>query len=192
MVSVAEWTNAPDCGSGIRKDFVGSNPILHPNIVSGIDKHNLCDNLELLNGAYAQYIVIPKNIVEQNNLHNRVIYLGWCGGARLEAFYNSIDVLVITSIYEPFGMVALEAIARGIPVVCNRIGGLHEILENNAFFYEKESYDNFHKAMLKWLNTDTEKIQLKTRDAYTRYSSHFTDIEMTKKYLKLVEEIVSV
>lgn len=30
MVSVAEWTNAPDCGSGIRKDFVGSNPILHP------------------------------------------------------------------------------------------------------------------------------------------------------------------
>ena len=31
-----------------------------------INRQNLCDNLELLNGAYAQYIVIPKNIVAQN------------------------------------------------------------------------------------------------------------------------------
>ena len=133
-----------------------------------------------------------KNIVEQNNLHNRVIYLGWCGGARLEAFYNSIDVLAITSIYEPFGMVALEAIARGIPVVCNRIGGLGEILENNAIFYEEESYKSFHNAMLKWLKTDSEQIQVKTRKAYTRYCNYFTDIEMTKNYLKLVEDIVLV
>lgn len=33
MVFVAKWSNAPDCGSGIRKDFVGSNPIIHPSIV---------------------------------------------------------------------------------------------------------------------------------------------------------------
>ena len=33
MVFVAEWSNAPDCDSGIRKDFVGSNPILHPGMV---------------------------------------------------------------------------------------------------------------------------------------------------------------
>ena len=30
MVFVAKRSNAPDCGSGIRKDFVGSNPIIHP------------------------------------------------------------------------------------------------------------------------------------------------------------------
>jgi hypothetical protein len=32
MVIIAEWTNAPDCDSGIRKDFVGSNPIFHPKL----------------------------------------------------------------------------------------------------------------------------------------------------------------
>ena len=32
MVIVAEWSNALGCGPSIRKDFVGSNPIFHPNI----------------------------------------------------------------------------------------------------------------------------------------------------------------
>lgn len=30
MVTVAEWSNASDCDSDIRKDFAGSNPVFHP------------------------------------------------------------------------------------------------------------------------------------------------------------------
>ena len=41
------------------------------------------------------------------------------------------DVLVVPSVYEPFGIVALEGMAAGTPVVATNIGGLSEIIEHD-------------------------------------------------------------
>lgn len=43
---------------------------------------------------------------------------------RLPLFYNAADVCVVPSYYESFGLVALEAMACGVPVVAARVGGL--------------------------------------------------------------------
>jgi len=45
-------------------------------------------------------------------------------------FWNSVDVAVVPSLYEPFGLVALEALACGVPVVATTAGGLKEIVED--------------------------------------------------------------
>lgn len=130
-----------------------------------------------------------KNILNQNNLNNRIHYLGWCGGSRLESFYDALDVLAIPSIYEPFGMVALEAVARGIPVVCNPIGGLVEILSDNAFYSQGETYQTFRNAMRDWLKADTSVIHAKTEGAYKRLHDNFTDMTMAHKYMDLVSQL---
>ena len=44
---------------------------------------------------------------------------------------TSADVLVIPSIYEPFGIVALEGMAAGVPVVASKVGGLAEVVEHD-------------------------------------------------------------
>ena len=44
---------------------------------------------------------------------------------------TSADVLVVPSIYEPFGIVALEGMATGVPVVASRVGGLVEIIDHD-------------------------------------------------------------
>src|ERR1017187_4843032 len=49
-----------------------------------------------------------RDLMADAELRHRVRYLGWCGSERLEAFYRQIDLLVIPSAYEAFGMVALE------------------------------------------------------------------------------------
>jgi glycosyltransferase involved in cell wall biosynthesis len=55
-----------------------------------------------------------------------------CVGAvprtRMPDFWNSINVAVVPSLYEPFGLVALEALACGVPVVAAAVGGLCEIV----------------------------------------------------------------
>jgi glycosyltransferase involved in cell wall biosynthesis len=55
-----------------------------------------------------------------------------CGGAlprsAMPAFWGAVDVAVVPSLYEPFGLVALEALACGVPVIASAVGGLREIV----------------------------------------------------------------
>ena len=44
----------------------------------------------------------------------------------IESFYDSIDLLLIPSLREPLGLVALEAASRGVPVICSAVDGLPE------------------------------------------------------------------
>jgi glycosyltransferase involved in cell wall biosynthesis len=44
---------------------------------------------------------------------------------------SSADVLVVPSIYEPFGIVALEGMATGVPVVASKVDGLAEVIEHD-------------------------------------------------------------
>ncbi len=54
----------------------------------------------------------------------RVRFLGAVPHEELAALYNASDVVVVPSFYESFGLVALEAMASGVPVVASRVGGL--------------------------------------------------------------------
>jgi glycosyltransferase involved in cell wall biosynthesis len=131
-----------------------------------------------------------RDLLQEYKLHERVHYLGWCGGDRLDSFYDSIDVLAIPSVYEPFGMIALEAVIRGIPVVCNHIDGLVEVLGDYAFYSSNNTYESFHEAMSMWLKTDKEKIMALTLGALQRYYLYFTEKIMAQNYLNLFRNLM--
>jgi glycosyltransferase involved in cell wall biosynthesis len=48
--------------------------------------------------------------------------------SEMARFWNTMDVAVVPSLYEPFGLVALEALACGVPVIASAVGGLREIV----------------------------------------------------------------
>ena len=50
----------------------------------------------------------------------------------LENFYDTIDVLLIPSVREPLGLVALEASARGVPIVASCVDGLFESVQDGV------------------------------------------------------------
>ncbi|MGI8800857.1 MAG: glycosyltransferase family 4 protein [Solirubrobacteraceae bacterium] len=66
--------------------------------------------------------------VDELGLGNHVSFLGWVAPADLDELYAAADVCLVPSIYEPFGLVALEAMARGCPCVVADTGGLREIV----------------------------------------------------------------
>ncbi len=56
------------------------------------------------------------------------VFLGWIGDDMLHSIYRIADLCVVPSLYEPFGLVALEAMASGCPCIVADTGGLREVV----------------------------------------------------------------
>jgi glycogen(starch) synthase len=65
---------------------------------------------------------------ERLGLCDRGTFLGWIGDDALHSLYRIADLCVVPSIYEPFGLVALEAMASGCPCIVADTGGLREVV----------------------------------------------------------------
>jgi glycogen synthase len=59
-------------------------------------------------------------------------FAGWLGDDALHGLYRIADLCVIPSLYEPFGLVALEAMASGCPCVAADTGGLREVVPRDV------------------------------------------------------------
>ena len=55
-------------------------------------------------------------------------FVGWTGDDVLHSLYRIADLCLVPSIYEPFGLVALEAMASGCPCIVADTGGLREVV----------------------------------------------------------------
>jgi glycogen(starch) synthase len=65
-------------------------------------------------------------------LDGRVTFLGFVGEEELRMYYRAADLAVVPSLYEPFGMVALETMAAGTPCIAADTGGLRELVVHEA------------------------------------------------------------
>jgi len=65
-----------------------------------------------------------QDMVEDLGIENLVIFLGKQDQQMLPYYYSASEIVVMPSHYESFGMVALEAMACGTPVVASQVGGL--------------------------------------------------------------------
>jgi len=65
-------------------------------------------------------------------ISEKVFFLGFIPDEDRDRLFKVADVAVFPSLYEPFGIVALEAMAAKTPVVVSSVGGLAEVVEHNV------------------------------------------------------------
>jgi glycogen(starch) synthase len=65
---------------------------------------------------------------ERLGLMEHGTFLGWTGDDTLHSLYRIADLCLVPSLYEPFGLVALEAMASGCPTIVADTGGLREVV----------------------------------------------------------------
>ena len=95
-----------------------------PKILNGYHDSKLviCGKGGMLDELQAQ--------VNAMGIANKVYFAGYMGGKDVQKMYKAADIAVFPSTYEPFGIVALEAMLSENPVVVSDIGGLNEIVQH--------------------------------------------------------------
>jgi D-inositol-3-phosphate glycosyltransferase len=102
-----------------------------------------------------------------------VVFLGKRAQETLPYYYSAADVLVMPSHYESFGMVALEAMACGTPVIASQVGGLAFLVQDGETGYHVPDQDP--KALC-------EKLMILLSDPHQHETMGLRAAEYAKDY----------
>jgi glycosyltransferase involved in cell wall biosynthesis len=108
----------------------------------------LLEALALIDPARRPVLVVPgygtwhddelSGLVARLGIADDVRMLGWVSDAELEGLYAAASVFAFPSLYEGFGLPVLEAMSRGLPVVCSDRGSLAEVAGDAARRFDPE------------------------------------------------------
>ncbi len=110
-------------------------------------------------------------VIDRFGVRNRVIVTGWLGDAEKVALYQAATVYVTPSIYEGFGLTALEAMACGTPVIAANRTSLPEIVGSAGLLVEPNARD-LGRALVELMNN--EELRCEMRAKGLERASHYT------------------
>ena len=91
--------------------------------------------------------------VEENNLHDFVVFHGQKSGKELVKHFNEADFFVLFSNFETQGLVLIESFACGKPVIATRTGGILDIVnQNNGILVSPQNEDELLEVVLYMLD----------------------------------------
>jgi len=142
-------------------------------------------------GTFEEYI---RRRVYDLDLKKNVKFMGKIKDKELPAVYNNADLFVLPSLYgESFGIVVLEAMASGVPVIVSNIGGLKEIVNNlvDGILLEKnDPKEIYEKIMILYKNPDLRRYLSKNarRKVEEKYDWNKIICNIEKIYIEILEE----
>ena len=92
------------------------------------------------------------NLVAELGIADKVIFPGFVRGNNLRSLYSQADAFVMPSVSEPFGLVALEAVANDTPVIVSKQSGAAEVM-NHAIkvdFWDEQAMADGILGVLKY------------------------------------------
>jgi glycosyltransferase involved in cell wall biosynthesis len=103
-----------------------------------------------------------KALAKEHGIESNCIFHGEIIRSRIADFYSNLDIFVLPSRYETFGIVLIEAMACGIPVIATKCGGpLDIVTESTGLLIEKDNRDELANAIvrmadnMKFYNSET-------------------------------------
>ncbi len=129
-----------------------------------------------------------KENVKKNALENTVHFVDFNEDVAL--FYNAIDIFVLATESETYGMVTIEAMLSGIPVIATNSGGTSEILDfgNYGTLYEYNNTKDFSKKLNYMLKNPVEikaKALAAKETAVKKYDQNI-EVQEIDKLLNLI------
>jgi len=71
-----------------------------------------------------------RSLARSLGVEDRIVFRGLLSRDEVVRAYASAEVFVLPSLFEPFGIVLLEAMAAGLPIVASKVGGIVDVVED--------------------------------------------------------------
>ncbi len=123
-------------------------------------------------------------LASQLGIRERLIFTG--GVADTRPFYAASDVFVLPTIYEPFGLVCLEAMAAGLPVITSTGAGAAELIDQGVNGYVCDALDT--AAIARAMQDVTPEMGFAARDTALKFSPKNMAAQYATLYAKLTEQ----
>lgn len=122
-------------------------------------------------------------------LDEMVLFLGKRSQQTLPYYYSAAEVVVMPSFYESFGMVALEAMACGTPVIASRVGGLAFLIKDGetGFFVPAQDPEALATRLRSIFNNASLRKQMGVKAA--AYARDFNWEQITTQIIGVYQEI---
>lgn len=114
-----------------------------------------------------------------------VKFMGYMRGERLSQAYASADIFVFPSRLETFGLVVVEAMAAGLPVVASRVGGVTDVVQegNNGYTFESGDVETLVEGV--------RKIAV-SRDNIERMGKYARQYAETQSWESMMDEVIEI
>lgn len=132
-----------------------------------------------------------QNLCKELGVGDMVLFLGKRDQDTLQYYYSAAEIVVMPSHYESFGMVALEAMACGTPVIATQVGGLQHLVQNGktGFTIPNDSVDSLEKSLTLLICKEDLREEM-SRNSITYARSYAWDV-ITPRIIDLYKNIIN-
>jgi glycosyltransferase involved in cell wall biosynthesis len=90
-----------------------------------------------------------KDLCKDLNVAERVVFVGEVNPVEISRHFIEADIFLSTTVYEPFGIVFVEAMAAGLPIVATKVGGIPEIVPDGkaGFLIDPNDIDDMAEKL---------------------------------------------
>lgn len=133
-----------------------------------------------------------EQIANQLGIQHKVKFLGHRANTEIPKLLHQLDVFILPSHQDSFGVAALEAQACGVPVIVNRVGGLPEVVreQETGWIMESNHPDEIVKA-LEWMWKNPERRVEMGKKAVSFVQENYSWEETGKRMKRLYQKILS-
>jgi D-inositol-3-phosphate glycosyltransferase len=119
-----------------------------------------------------------------------VVFLGKRGQDTLPYYYSAAEVVVMPSLYESFGMVALEAMACGTPVVASEVGGLGFLVKNGETGFTVPDSDPMILGDKLSLLLEDDVLRAKMGEQAVKHAQHYSWENIAAQMIDLYKDVL--
>ena len=162
----------------------------------GVEK-NLClavigGDLEDNDGEESEDMRLLNQLRDEYGLQDMVTFLGKRNQDSLPYYYSAAEMVIMPSHYESFGMVALEAMACGTPVIASLVGGLIHLVEDGVTGYHVPVDDPIALSeRIFGLLQDKALRYRMGHDAFA-FAKKFSWEDITERMIQLYQELLNI